>query len=93
MIMQTCLASSVDGSGDAQVRGVVELAGGDLALMAGERVHAAARAHIPHLHRVVKAARDDAVARGVEVQRHDLGSVTCPRHKYVYPLPYWQVHV
>lgn len=73
------LASAVNGAGDAQVGGIVELAAGDLALVPRQRVDATARAHVPDLHRVVEAARDDAVALRVEVQRDDLGRVSQQR--------------
>lgn len=64
-----------------EIGGEVELAGGDLPLMAHEGVYAAPRAHIPHLHRVVEGTcqqrvreSTDSCSEGVQVARRKLAA-------------------
>lgn len=79
MTAHAYLTSAIDAAGNAQVGGEVELTGGDLALVATERVDATSIAHIPDLHGIVETTRNDALALSVEVQRDDLGVMTQQR--------------
>ena len=65
-------AGAVDGAGDAEVGGVVELSRGDLPVVPAERVGDPPVPRVPDLDGVVEAAGDDAAAVGVKVEADDL---------------------
>ena len=56
---RTRLAGAVDGSGDAELSGEVELRGRYLTSMAGEGVQALARGRVPHLARARARVRGE----------------------------------
>ena len=69
------LASSINGSTDTKIWGIVKLTARYLSLVATKSVDASAVPNIPNLDRIIKTARDDSLALCIEIERNDLSCV------------------